>query len=526
MKKYLKIREKKIEKNRIYIEAELYLEKNEVNSCTANIEYKSFFKEMFVTIIDSEKNESFFRATLVIFGEASDIDFQAAALNVTALSDDGASVTVRSPIRSKESMYSMLSLYYHLFRKALSFLLRGKWKLLLKKLEVYVRAKKSKKVDDLAEELLVLMRHVGISKLPFVIDHNLGGGANHYRSERVNDLLQIHDGYCLLTFVVFRASYQLQVVIRGQEYYYHVESPIDLLGLADKGIIHSVLYNNAVSFLSPEIIPQVLYELSTRNVSIVVAMHDYYPICPSHILLDWHGKYCDLPNLEYCAECLPKNQTGFSRLYTSSDIFKWRSLWAKALMASDEIICFSQSTISILVKAYGDEILKKIQYEPHTLDYLPAINIDCIKIKSENIHIGVLGEIGPHKGAYVIQSLAEYIKNRNLPIRISVIGSMGASCDNSIVSELGAYTRDDLVEKIKASGANVFIFPSIWPETFSYVTHELIALGLPVVTFDLGAQAEAVKKYEHGAISPSMEPSDIIETITRQFHKIYGFSAQ
>jgi glycosyltransferase involved in cell wall biosynthesis len=37
------------------------------------------------------------------------------------------------------------------------------------------------------------------------------------------------------------------------------------------------------------------------------------------------------------------------------------------------------------------------------------------------------------------------------------------------------------------------LLPSIWPETFSYVTQELMSLGVPLVCFDLGAPAECVR---------------------------------
>ena len=42
----------------------------------------------------------------------------------------------------------------------------------------------------------------------------------------------------------------------------------------------------------------------------------------------------------------------------------------------------------------------------------------------------------------------------------------------------------------------------IWPETFSYTTHEAIATGLPVWSFDLGAQADAIRTTATGRVIP------------------------
>ncbi len=37
-------------------------------------------------------------------------------------------------------------------------------------------------------------------------------------------------------------------------------------------------------------------------------------------------------------------------------------------------------------------------------------------------------------------------------------------------------------------GISCWLRPSVWPETFSFATHEVLATGLPVYCFDLGAQ--------------------------------------
>jgi glycosyltransferase involved in cell wall biosynthesis len=73
-----------------------------------------------------------------------------------------------------------------------------------------------------------------------------------------------------------------------------------------------------------------------------------------------------------------------------------------------------------------------------------------------------------------------------------------------------------IVEKI---GANIFLMPSICPETFSYVTQELIDMEVPLVCFDIGAQAEKIKNYHKGLIiSYDSTPNEILEQI-EQFHK-------
>jgi glycosyltransferase involved in cell wall biosynthesis len=60
--------------------------------------------------------------------------------------------------------------------------------------------------------------------------------------------------------------------------------------------------------------------------------------------------------------------------------------------------------------------------------------------------------------------------------------------------------------------------PSIWPETFSYVAHEIKSMGLPMVTFNLGAQADLAKSYEKGYVIDLGDPEEIINQLT-VFHQ-------
>ena len=56
------------------------------------------------------------------------------------------------------------------------------------------------------------------------------------------------------------------------------------------------------------------------------------------------------------------------------------------------------------------------------------------------------------------------------------------------------------MDLVGRSGANVFLFPSIWPETFSYVAEELMQLHVPLMCFNLGAPAERVGRYDRGRV--------------------------
>jgi glycosyltransferase involved in cell wall biosynthesis len=74
---------------------------------------------------------------------------------------------------------------------------------------------------------------------------------------------------------------------------------------------------------------------------------------------------------------------------------------------------------------------------------------------------------------------------------------------------------------VDASGANVFLFASIWPETFSYVAHELCSMGLPVVCFDMGAQADLIHFYRKGTVIKLAKSRDLLEELVRVWEESY-----
>jgi glycosyltransferase involved in cell wall biosynthesis len=119
------------------------------------------------------------------------------------------------------------------------------------------------------------------------------------------------------------------------------------------------------------------------------------------------------------------------------------------------------------------------------------------------------------------KKIAREIKAKGLNVKMTLFGTIDRYIDNSVIEIKGEYNKQDLPMLIKKSGVNVVLFPSICPETFSYVTHEIISFGLPIASFNLGAQAEAISKYKNGLILNSYNPKIIIEKLKTFHKKIY-----
>jgi hypothetical protein len=130
--------------------------------------------------------------------------------------------------------------------------------------------------------------------------------------------------------------------------------------------------------------------------------------------------------------------------------------------------------------------------------------------------IAVLGRINFHKGARIIEQLATEIKQQGADVSIVVVGTIDGSPDPDVVSVQGAYEVNQLPDILEALQVSLVFLPSVCPETFSYVVHEVMAMELPLFTLPLGAQAEFAEAYARGAVASSQEPRVLLDEL-REF---------
>jgi glycosyltransferase involved in cell wall biosynthesis len=76
--------------------------------------------------------------------------------------------------------------------------------------------------------------------------------------------------------------------------------------------------------------------------------------------------------------------------------------------------------------------------------------------------------------------------------------------------ETGRYELDNLEALVEQKNIDVFLLPSIWPETYSFTADEIMQMGFPLIAFDLGAPAERIKGYPLGKV---IARSDLYQTL-------------
>ncbi|MFO6298790.1 glycosyltransferase [Rahnella selenatireducens] len=413
----------------------------------------------------------------------------------------------------------MLKQFVVLLKRAFMIAKSGNFSLLFDKIKRY-KNKIPRESLNSAKDIVSILESSEREKVVFFIDHDLGGGANHYRNQLIDEKLKSGKSVIVLSFDISSLSYKL--IIRGVrgEFNFKISGYQFIYELLNFIKIIEIIYNTGVSFVRPEEIPSFLISLKIKtSATLITLAHDLFPLCPSHFLINSEGQYCDLPDPVVCSSCLRNNTFGFTTLFESKDIEKWRDQWGGLMIASDKIVTFSENTLNLYKRVYPEIQSENTLVSPHSVTYLPK----KVEIKQkQHLRIGVVGQIGYHKGALFVKQLAEEIKIKNLPIEIIIVGGIEMSCPPNVVKQTGPYKHNELSDLLEEHGVNIVLFPSIWPETFSYVVQEMMELGYPVASFDLGAPAERLRTYRDGLVLSSMSAEIVLQELLEFHRKIYS----
>lgn len=325
-------------------------------------------------------------------------------------------------------------------------------------------------------------------EVPVFVAHSLGGGAEDY--------LQGHCGD-LPASVVLRLGGAVRVQIEIATPQGRLLAGADDLDLVIRLIagLHGrrIIYSCAVGDPDLREIPGFLIALA-RGGRLDILFHDYLPISPSYTLLDADGVYRGLP--------MPGHEDAAHRYRcpdgTRIELAAWQALWGQALAVAQRLVVFSEASARVVRAAYPDHAARLV-VQPHRLsDRITPVEPPV----GGPVTLGILGAIGPQKGAAVVAALSKALSGRR-DMRLVVIGYIAPGHDLAADTVVhGRYEVADIPSLARHHGVTHWIVPAIWPETFSYVTHECLATGLPTLAFDLGAQGDAVRAASNGIVVP------------------------
>ena len=348
-----------------------------------------------------------------------------------------------------------------------------------------------------------------------IFDHAMGGGANRFRSELVQKLLSEGQAVTIVIPDLPTLSYRLEHhQPSGVDATEHATEAGGLRMLLDRLAStrwHRIYINNLVSFDAPLEVMAFCLEQRSEGVALSYFVHDFFPVCQAWSLVNDKGRYCGVPALEACTSCLASQKVPFRAFYREVLPADWRERWAELLGSCDDITAFSQSSVDIMRKAFGDLIADRIDVNPHRVDYLSGVRVE--PALDGVLNVALIGHISAIKGAYVVKELVAYAATERLPLCFKVFGSIEGNQPSERLEVLGPYRTEDLPSLMREHGIGVCLLPSICPETFSYVTSEVMDMGMPIAVFDLGAPAERTRKYKYGLILDSQEPGNMATSL-------------
>lgn len=353
-----------------------------------------------------------------------------------------------------------------------------------------------------------------------VFNHDLGGGADSYLKQRINEWTNNNDIVFEVKYKVFDGDYEV-TIYNGEVTSKRFISLEDSLSYINYFKIDEIIINELVTF------PRLFDVLNTvkdlakeKNIKLTMLMHDYFAISPTINLISTKNYNYSFNGKEFDCDKY-YHADGYDQQYDCPSIAEWRSRWQEFLLDCDEVRAFSGDTMGILKDIYPG--LKNVTLVPHKVEYMLPVRR---KRKLTNtMNIGLLGVLSRHKGKDIVSTLIQTAEHQNENLRFVLVGMDDPSDPNPIEEseyfrKTGRYNVEDLPKIVLENDIDMFLIPSIWPETFSYTTEEIMKMELPVSCFDFGAPAERVKKYDKGLILESKNPKGIIKSLVEFGEKL------
>ena len=365
---------------------------------------------------------------------------------------------------------------------------------------------------EILRNILILVASSQKTGIHLIFDHSLGGGANIYVNELQEKYIQEERNTLLIRYDFYTNNFKLYYHFKTYAFNFSISNFDELKVLISKLELKEIFLNSLVSYKqSYEFLNYFNSLMKVSNVDLILPIHDFYSICPSFTLLNAEGNYCNIPSLEICKSCMKNNTLEWKNLYSDKvDIALWRDLWSNLLEKSSSILCFSNSSKEILLKAYPN--LDTIKVIPHIVEPIEPVVLEQNK-PSDTIVVGVLGAINHSKGSQIVKELVQKIEKENLNINVVIIGEISEKIKSKHFHVTGRYQHHELHDYIKKYHIDIFLIPSICPETFSYTTQEIIMMEMPLMVFNLGAPAERVANYTKGYVVNIVNTEAILDTI-------------
>ena len=360
---------------------------------------------------------------------------------------------------------------------------------------------------------LARLKRLRAERNVLLVCHNRGGGTERHLLEQSRELLARGAGVFEL-----RPSHQpgCVAVLHPGLYGLHnlaalpprptelFDEVLTTLGISELHVHHLIDFPAGMS--------DHLIEASRRlGISLRLAVHDYYAVCPRVNLVTPEGRYCGEPTTEDCNRCLRQD-----RLHEQTGLIEtWRTGSLRLLKAAHQVVVPS-TDVARRLATLAPQL--RADVEPHEEDPPRPDWSFPTAAAGDRVRVLVVGAISRIKGFDVVQGMARAVRAASLPLDISLLGySMDdTQLRDAGVNMLGRYFDNELAQKIIDHDPHIILVPSIWPETYCYVLSGALHSGRRIAVFDLGAQAERTREHHAEHLVLPLALADRPEELARR----------
>ncbi|WP_414828627.1 glycosyltransferase [Alteromonas sp. H39] len=248
------------------------------------------------------------------------------------------------------------------------------------------------------------------------------------------------------------------------------------------------------------------------EIPVVFSIHDFYTVCPTVKLLDGDKKFCGGKCTNPSEPCKPElwkaEQVGNLNHF---EVFPWQAIFRRYINEISHFVTTSESAKKIIEDSYPSIIDSDFSVIPHGRDFEEFQKVASYPEENKKFKLICPGNIGAAKGLKFISDLATIGHD---VLEVHIVGKVSSEVELSehIVVH-GAYEREELasiIKSIRPTFGGVF---SIWPETWCHTLTELLASGIPVFSFGMGAVEERINKGEFGWVLSSSRAIDLVNKL-------------
>ena len=239
----------------------------------------------------------------------------------------------------------------------------------------------------------------------------------------------------------------------------------------------------------------LLTALANAGMPYGVTVHDFHLACPTITLMNGNDRFCGgETDPDACRRCLAE-QPGLRDV----DLDGWRRDHASLLAAARFVLAPSQSAADLLARYYPPHAVYVVPHDKPDVATRSIAIEPKFSLPPDGIPtVGVLGAIGPVKGARRLERLVALTRQLRLPLRWVLIGYLDRQYlpiqdQDAVFTVHGPYRPAEIPALLDHYRVKLTVFPSAGPETFSYTLTESFAAGRPALVPPIGALGERVR---------------------------------